>query len=116
MLILGKAGKSTGKNKAWFNIRNLQDNSNQGIDFSEIESWKNVEKEVSVNKHNDKNIEILNAKSVELENRKSHKVYQEVENTRQQFISVRRVITQKYKDERNNVKQDWKQDDLKRVT
>ena len=62
-------------------MRNLQDNSNQGIEGWKIEGWKNVEKDVSVNKHSYKNIEILNTKSVELENQKSHKVYQEVENT-----------------------------------
>ena len=98
-LILGKAGKSTGKNKASLNIKNLHDNSHRSVDFSKIEGWKNIEEEVLITKHSDKNVDILKAKSVELENWKMHKVYEEVENKGQSFISVRWVITQKYKGE-----------------
>ena len=97
-LILGKAGKSTGRNKNWLNIKNLQDNSHQSVDFSKIEGWKNIEEqEVLIMQHSDKNIDILKAKSIELENLKTHKVYDEVENQGQSFISVRWVINQKYK-------------------
>ena len=52
-----------------------------------------------ITKHSGKNVDILKAKSVELENRKMHKVYEEVENKGQSFTSVRWVITQKYKGE-----------------
>ena len=72
MLILGKIVKSTGKNRNWFNVKNLKDNSHQSVDFSKIESWKNVE-EVLITKHSDKNIEILKAKSAELEKWKIHR-------------------------------------------
>ena len=50
-LILGKAGKSTGKNKTWLNIKNLQDDSHRSVDFSKIESWKNIEEAVLITKH-----------------------------------------------------------------
>ena len=95
-LVLGKAGTSTGKNKTWLNIKNLKYNSHQSVDFSKTESWKNIEEEVLITKHSDKNIDILKAKSVELENWKVHKVYEKVENIGQRFISVRWVINQKY--------------------
>ena len=78
------------------NIKNLKYNSHQSVDFSKTESWKNIEEEVLITKHSDKNIDILKAKSVELENWKVHKVYEKVENIGQRFISVRWVINQKY--------------------
>ena len=72
-LVLGKAGKSTGKNKTWLNIKNLQNNSHQSVDFSKIEGWKNIQEEVLITKHSNKNIDILKTKSIELENWKVHK-------------------------------------------
>ena len=113
-LILGKSGKSTGKNKTWLNIKNLQDNSHRSVDFSKIEGWKNIE-EVLITKHSDKSVDILKAKSVELENWKMHKVYEEVENKGQSFISVKWVITQKYKGECMYYKASQWQEVLKRV-
>ena len=50
--------------------------------------WKNVEQEVLTAKHTDKNIEILRAKSLELEYWKLHHVYEEVENKEQIDIYV----------------------------
>ena len=59
-----------------------------------IRGWKNFEQEVLSAKHSDKNIEILVAKSVEMEYWKSH-VYEKIENKERMAISVRWVVTQK---------------------
>ena len=53
-LVLGEAGKSTGKNKTWLNIKNLRDNSHQSVDFFNKKCWKNVEEEVNVINQNQK--------------------------------------------------------------
>ena len=42
-LVLGRAGKSTGTNRTWLNIKNLGDESHQSVDCSNIKGWKNVE-------------------------------------------------------------------------
>ena len=96
-LVIGRAGKSTGKNKTWVNVKNLQDNSHQSVDFSKIEGWKNIEEEVLISKYSDINIDIIKAKSIELENWKTHNVYEVVENTGQSFVSLRWVIHEKFK-------------------
>ena len=53
-LVLGRAGKSTCRNRVWLNIKNLGDDSHQSVNFSIIKGWKNVEEEVLVTSHSDK--------------------------------------------------------------
>lgn len=68
------------------------------VDFSHIDGWKNVEEEIFTTKHW-QNIDTLKAKNVvELEDWKIHNVYKEVEDKGEKFLSVRWVITPKYKD------------------
>ena len=45
-LVLGRAGKATGKNKYWINIKNLCDNTLQSLNLEELTSWKNMDEEV----------------------------------------------------------------------
>ena len=45
-LVLGRAGKSNGKNKTQFNLKDLTNNKHLSVDFSQIKGWKNTEKEV----------------------------------------------------------------------
>ena len=61
-LVLSRAGKSTGKNRIWFNIKNVEDNSHQSVNFSNVKGWKNVQKEILVTIHSDTNFDILRAK------------------------------------------------------
>ena len=88
-LVLGEAGKSTGKNKTWLNIKNLGGNSHQSVNFSNKKCWKNVEEEVNVINQNQKNIDILRAKSAKLENWQKHCVHEEADDTGQTTVSVR---------------------------
>ena len=96
-LVLGRAGKSNGKNKTWFNLKDLTNNKHLSVDFSQIKGWKNTEEEVLIADSHD-NIEILQAKKTELKNWITHNVYEEVEDSGQKVISARWVITQKFKD------------------
>ena len=88
-LVLGEAGKSTGKNKTWLNIKNLGDDSHQSVNFSNKKCWKNVEEEVNVINQNQKNIDILRVKSAKLENWQKHCVHEEADDTGQTTVSVR---------------------------
>ena len=45
-MILSRAGKSSGVNKYWFNIKDLKDGSVKSVDFENIKSWKNLDKQV----------------------------------------------------------------------
>ena len=90
-LVLSRAGKSSGKNKSWFNIKYIKEDKHKSVDFSRIKGWKNASEEVLIAHSNDNNIEILQAKQVELQNWNKHKVYEEVEDNDQRVISVRWV-------------------------
>ena len=92
----GRAGKSNGKNKTWFNLKDLTNNKHLSVDFSQIKGWKNTEEEVLIVDSHD-NIKILQVKETESKNWIIH-VYEEVEDSGQKVISVRWVITQKFKD------------------
>ena len=66
-LVLGRAGKRSGKNKTWFNLKDLTNNKHLIVDFSQIKGWKNTEEEVLIADSHD-NIEILQTKETELKN------------------------------------------------
>ena len=66
-LVLGRDGKSSGKNKTWFNLKDLTNNKHLIVDFSQIKGWKNTEEEVLIADSHD-NIEILQTKETELKN------------------------------------------------
>ena len=54
VLVLSRAGKSTGKNRML--------HSHQSVNFSNIKGWENVKKEILVTIHSDTNFDILRAK------------------------------------------------------
>ena len=92
-LVLGRAGKSSGKNKTWFNLKDLTNNKHLSVDFSQIKGWKNTEEKVLIADSRD-NMEILQAKPTELENWITHTVYEEVKDSGQKVISACWMITQ----------------------
>ena len=95
-MILSRAVKSSGVNKYWFNIKDLEDGSMKSVDFENINSWKNLNEEVLLCKN--EMFDIEEAKLNELDNWKNNwknKVYSEVDNEGQSQISVRWVITEK---------------------
>ena len=85
-MILSRAGKSSGANKYWFNMKS--------VDFENINGRENLNEEVLLCKN--ETFDIVEAKLKELENWKNNKVYSEVANEGQRQISVRRVITGKF--------------------
>ena len=95
-IVLGRAGKSNGKNKTWFNLKDLTINKHLSVDFSQIKGSKNTEKEFLIEDSHD-NIEILKTKETELKNWITHNFYEEVEDSGQKVISIHWVITQKFK-------------------
>ena len=66
-LVSGRAGKSSGKNETWFNLKDLKNNKHLSADYSQIKGWKNTEEEVLITDSHD-NIEILRGKETELKN------------------------------------------------
>ena len=93
--MLGRAGKATGKNKYWINIKNLSDNTLRSLSLKELTSWKNMNEEVLLNSATSYAVEVLSAKKKELDNWKKYNVYTEVTNKGPQCLSVRWVITEK---------------------
>ena len=102
VVIINQAGKGTGKNKYWLNVKIIDTGSFLSVDFSKVKDQGYLEKEVLINNitEPDNNIEILKAKMNEFENWKDQKVFEEVQNEGQRVISVRWLITKKNKDQK----------------
>ena len=45
-LVIGRAGKVSGKNKNWFNVKHLADDAMKIVNFEAIPGWKNLSEEV----------------------------------------------------------------------
>ena len=86
-MVIGRGRKASGKDKYWFNIKDLEDDSMKCVDFENISSWKNLNEEVLLCKN--ETFDVVEAKLKELENWKNNKVYNEVDNEGQNLISVR---------------------------
>ena len=102
-LIISRTGKAKGKNNSWFNVKDITQDEHISIDFSKIKGWKNIEEEVLIATPSG-NVEILEAKQVELNSWVKHNVYDEVEDRGQKVVSVRWVISQKLKDNKMKYK------------
>ena len=65
------------------------------VDFSKVKDWDYLEEEVLIDNviEYDNSIENIRPKINEFENRKDHKVFEEVENEGQRVTSVRWLIT-----------------------
>ena len=68
-IILSRADKSSGVNKYWFTIKDLKDGSVKSVDFENIKSWKNLDKQVLLCKNG--TFDIVETKLEELENWKT---------------------------------------------
>ena len=69
------------------------------VDFSKIQGWKKIDEDALVATQVNDSVEILEAEQAELTYWRKHNVYDETEDVGQRVISVRWVITQKF---RNN--------------
>ena len=63
VVIISRAGKATGKNKYWFNIKSIDTGSFMSVDLSKVKDWDYLEEEVLINNitEPDNSIEILKA-------------------------------------------------------
>ena len=92
--IINRAGKSTGKHKFCLNIQNIDDNSEEAIDWKkDVKEWKVLNSNVFLASEKDYGYET--AKDVELKKWKDMKVYEEVEDTGQNCVTVRWVPSEK---------------------
>ena len=65
-LVIGHAGKATGQNNYWFNIKNLDTGDFYSSDFNK---WKYLQEEILINSSSDsENVKILDAKMKEISN------------------------------------------------
>ena len=87
--ILGRAGKAAGRKSTWFNVKGFTKNKNLSVDFSKIQAWKNIDKDVLVATQVNDSVKILEVKQEELTNWRKHNVYDETEDEGQTVISVR---------------------------
>ena len=92
-MIISRAGKASGKNKYWFNVKDLEDDTMKSIDFENIRNWKNLSEEVLLCKN--ETFQVVEAELRELENWKNNNVYHKIEDDGQSQVSVRWVITEK---------------------
>ena len=94
--ILGRAGKSTGKYKTWYNVRD-ENNQERSIDLSNLEWEKVPETEINITAVSDdtRANDIIKAKENELEKLAQFETYEEVVNCGQKTLSTRWVITTK---------------------
>ena len=98
-LVLGKAGKATGNNRFYLNIRNLQDNVERCVDWKNtVSEWKVIQENFPVFLASNNNPDYAEAKQAELEKWKQMNAYEVVDNIGQRYVSVRWVLGEKEKD------------------
>ena len=73
------------------------------INWERIEKWKSLPEEILISTNN-QDYETLEAKHRELQNWTDYQVYDEVEDSGENYITVQWVITQKYENEKRLVK------------
>ena len=94
-IVISRAVKATDKNKYWMNINDLEDGTLKSKNFEEIDQWRLKDEVILLADNNHSTIE---AKHLEPQNWRYHKVYTEVEDEGQSYLSVRWITTVKHKD------------------
>ena len=98
-IIIGRAGKATGKNRNWYNVKDTETGVLHSLDMKNIE-WKNKDEVYICSGRRD----VDEAKYRELENWSEHKVYEEVEDIGQNVISLRWVLSEKMRGDETVIK------------
>ncbi|KAG1681910.1 Retrovirus-related Pol polyprotein from transposon RE2 [Nymphon striatum] len=99
--VMSRGGKSTGKNRAYLNVQDENKDAQYGIDFAtDVQDWCKAEhldeaNAVVVPQSRHKEVNVKQAKQLELDNWKLFRVYDEVQYTGQKLMSTRWVITEK---------------------
>lgn len=98
--IIGRAGKSTGKNRNWYNVKDINGET-KSVDFAKV-LWRKWEKEkcedvnvVMIPKRCHKETDCVEAKRVELNKLKDFSTYEEVQDCGQDRISTTWVLWKK---------------------
>ena len=66
--------------------------------LEELQEWSEVNEDILISSHEDSRTEVMQAKMTELHTWKEHKVYDEVSDLSQDYVSTRWVITKKLKE------------------
>ena len=101
--IISRAGKSGGKYKNCFNIKNDSDGNIDWYNLDNLSELKTVPDDVEMFIMFSSE-EVIAAKNKEIENWRENDVYEEVEDRGQESMSVRWVITEKVKSNKTVVK------------
>ena len=103
--VVSRGGKATSINRQWYNVYNSEDGEGKmfSINWERIEKWKSLPEEILISTNN-QDYETLEAKHRELQNWTDYQVYDEVEDSGENYITVQWVITQKYENEKRLVK------------
>lgn len=92
--VTGRAGKVTGVNRFWLNIKNLDSDVDSSLDFKNgVMEWRPLKYQVMLTSLKDDRFE--EAREKELSNWSKLKVYQEIDNVGQKSISARWVYNEK---------------------
>ena len=94
--VISRASKVSGKNKNWFNVKHLDDNTIKSVNFEAIPGWETL--------NEGETFEVAEVKLKKLENWRINKVYDEVDDEKQSSISVRWVLTEKMIEGKTQVK------------
>lgn len=97
-LVLGRAGKATGRNKDWMNVEDSESGEQKSVDLAQIQEWRKIEEEVNMVMipRNEWNGEAcVTAKKVELEKLREFCTYEVVEDVGQMRVSTTWVIWKK---------------------
>ncbi|CAC5411358.1 unnamed protein product [Mytilus coruscus] len=108
--VVSKGGKSTGKNWAYLNLQDENEDAQVGIDFAkDVQEWRTAQDVDEVNavvvpqsRHNEN--QVKHAKQLEMDNWKSFNVYDEIPYSGQKLMSTRWVITEKEMNGKRKVK------------
>ena len=101
-MVISRAGKATGINQYWLNVKNLQNGIMKSVDFEQITEWTKIQEEVLFSADNSP--EVLKAQQDELDKWHEYKVNDEVEDLGQEAISTQWVLTEKVIDNSTVVK------------
>ena len=101
-IVINRAGKTTGRNKFWMNIKRVPQVEMNSLNFEELHEWRIKNESVLMSRS--ERHHVLKAKQKELKNWIDHDVYEEVEDKGQNCISVTWVITEKTSDGKQIVK------------
>lgn len=96
-IVLGRAGKVSGKNRNWYNIRESESNVEKSLNL-DVAEWKKINdssEDVNITGDELDIKEVNKAKQSELEKLKTFNTYEEVVDNGQNTLSTRWVITNK---------------------